>query len=214
MPWSAFEAYHRARGGQGRVCLLLAEGRVPYRRHRWELARLVARDEAELWPQACACKSRPMEVQAVYPHRDVVPRDIWLNFFSSAELNISVLDRSRLFIISQPPIMATLARHAQNGLSLRIGIAAEHLLNDADAFANLFRLHSSLFGQPQFEIQEHTAALNNAIYIADNELLVTQHVYGIAEARAPVLHLRRTNGGALSGTYRESFEKVWTDADR
>jgi transcriptional regulator with XRE-family HTH domain len=44
-----------------------AEGRVPYLRHRWELARLLGCDETDLWPGMSVARSRPEEVWAVYP---------------------------------------------------------------------------------------------------------------------------------------------------
>ena len=46
------------------------EGRVPYPRHRWPLAAMLGLDEADLWPQLGASRSRPQEIQAIYPHRE------------------------------------------------------------------------------------------------------------------------------------------------
>jgi transcriptional regulator with XRE-family HTH domain len=74
------------------------EGRVPYIRHRWMLAGVLSLDEADLWPQLRATRSRPDEVRAIYPHRDAVPREVWLRLFSSAEREIGILDCSALFL--------------------------------------------------------------------------------------------------------------------
>lgn len=41
---------------------------------------------------------RPEELGAVYPHRWSIPRDVWTQFFNSAEHNISVLVYSALFL--------------------------------------------------------------------------------------------------------------------
>ena len=57
------------------------EGRVPYPRHRWLLAATLGLDEADLWPQLGASRSWPQEVQAIYPHREDVPRETWLRLF-------------------------------------------------------------------------------------------------------------------------------------
>ena len=51
------------------------EGRVPYLRHRWALAALLGLDETDLWPHLRRTRSRPEEVQAIYPHLDAVPED-------------------------------------------------------------------------------------------------------------------------------------------
>ncbi len=63
------------------------EGRLPYPRHRWDLANLLKADEAELWPELRAiraARSRPAEITAVYPHRSSVTQDGWLGHFIRA----------------------------------------------------------------------------------------------------------------------------------
>ena len=64
------------------------EGRVPYLRHRWALAGVLGVDEADMWPQLRAARSRPDEVKAIYPHRDGVPREVWQRLFGSAKSEI------------------------------------------------------------------------------------------------------------------------------
>jgi hypothetical protein len=41
---------------------------------------------------------------------------------------------------------------------------------------------------------------------------VNTHIYGVAAAQAPVLHLRRVAGGTMVANYLESFSRVWDDA--
>jgi hypothetical protein len=43
-------------------------------------------------------------------------------------------------------------------------------------------------------------------------MLVNPHIYSIPAFRAPVLHLRRIQGGPLFDTYVECFEHVWAQA--
>ena len=77
------------------------EGRLPYPRHRWDLANLLKADEAELWPELRAiraARSRPAEITAVYPHRSSVTQDGWLGHFESAEHAIDILAYSGLFL--------------------------------------------------------------------------------------------------------------------
>ncbi|MFI7433247.1 hypothetical protein [Micromonospora haikouensis] len=42
----------------------------------------------------------------------------------------------------------------------------------------------------------------------DDEMLVNMHVLGFPAPHAPVMHLRRLNGGDLFGTYSDSFDRV------
>jgi hypothetical protein len=62
------------------------------------------------------------------------------------------------------------------------------------------------------EIRLHPTVLYNSIYRADDEMLINQHVYGIAAAYAPVLHLRHQDEDDVFTTYVDSFERVWASA--
>ena len=62
------------------------------------------------------------------------------------------------------------------------------------------------------EIRLHRAVLYNSIYRADNQLLVTQHVYGIPAEREPVLCLRSAAAGDMATTYIDAFERIWAGA--
>ena len=91
------------------------EGRVPYPRHRWLLATALGLDEADLWPQLSASRSRPQEVQAIYPHREDIPRETWLRLFGHAQERIDILASSALFLAADPEVMAILADRAARG---------------------------------------------------------------------------------------------------
>jgi hypothetical protein len=43
---------------------------------------------------------------------------------------------------------------------------------------------------------------------ADDQLLTSQHVYGIPAGQCPVLFLHRTGSGDLASAYLESFERI------
>ena len=64
-------------------------GRIPYRRHRYEVASRLGVDEVYLWPEALSrdqvTAASESEVLAIYPHRSDVPRDILGRLFSAAE---------------------------------------------------------------------------------------------------------------------------------
>jgi len=50
------------------------------------------------------------------------------------------------------------------------------------------------------QIRLHQGVLYNSIYRADDQLLVSQHAYGIAHKRLPVLYLRSAADGDLATT--------------
>src|ERR1700733_12391272 len=85
------------------------EGRVPYPRHRWLLAVTLGLDEGDLWPQLATSRPRPLEIQAIYPHRDDVPHQIWLRLFGHARNQIDILASTRIFLTIHPDVLAILA---------------------------------------------------------------------------------------------------------
>ena len=96
------------------------EGRVPYLRHRWALAALLGLDEADLWPHLRRTRSRPEEVQAIYPHLDAVPEALWLRLFRSAEREIGILADSAQPVAGYPRVLAALAEKAAAGVRVRV----------------------------------------------------------------------------------------------
>jgi transcriptional regulator with XRE-family HTH domain len=196
------------------------EGRVPYLRHRWELARLLDCDEADLWPQVGVGQARPAEVVAIYPHRDTVPSEVWREFFSSAKREIGILARSGLFLAAQPTILAVLARRAQAGARVRICVRDPEVADEntepgsslASRVYNAVARYRQLCDSGNVEIRLSQAALNGSIYRADDDVLVEQYVYGIPAAQAPVLHLRRAADSEMANAYLESYERIWADA--
>ena len=73
----------------------IVKGRVPYRRHRYEVAAFFGVDESYIWPDALnsdqVAAASESEIVAVYPHRWAVPRDSWGHLFERAEHEIGIL---------------------------------------------------------------------------------------------------------------------------
>jgi hypothetical protein len=59
----------------------------------------------------------------------------------------------------------------------------------------------------EFRLQQET--LYNSIFVYDDDMLINQHVYGMYGYVAPILHLRRVEGGDFFDMYVRSFERVW-----
>jgi transcriptional regulator with XRE-family HTH domain len=204
------------------------EGRTPYARHRLAMSHLLGTDEADLWPEihaARAARSWPDEIKAVYPHRWAVPREVWHQFFGSARNKIGVLAYSGLFVAEDVGLIDTFASKARAGVTIRICLGdpdsqhvaergAEEGIGDAMVakIRNAIALYSPLLHMGNVEVRLHRTTLYNSLYRADNEMVVNQHVYGIAAAETTVIHLHEVEGGAMFASYIDSFKQVWTAA--
>jgi transcriptional regulator with XRE-family HTH domain len=204
------------------------EGRVPYLRHRWALTGLLDADEADLWPEvraAITARSRPAEIKAVYPHRNAVPGEAWLALFSAAEQEIGVLACSGRFLAMQPGVMGVLAGKGRDGVRVRICLrdpdgpatAEGSARGDGNSAATAgigeaLALFRQLRDSPGIEVRLHRAFLYNSIYRADDQLLVSQHIYGIADEHVPVLYLRSANHDDMVTTYADAFDRIWTSS--
>ncbi|MCW2882531.1 MAG: hypothetical protein JWQ95_6631 [Sphaerisporangium sp.] len=207
----------------------ITQGRTPYRKHRFAVAKLLKVDEAYLWPDALtpqqAAAVSESEIVTVYPHRWAVPRDAWGRLFSAAEREIGVLVYSGTFISQDTGIMRMFADKARTGVRVRI------LLGDPDSPEVAQRgqdegigggmeaqirmslvLYRSLRQLEGVEVRLHRTILYNSIYRGDDQLLANTHVYGMHAANAPVMHLRKVLGGGMVSTYTDSFEAVWDGA--
>jgi lambda repressor-like predicted transcriptional regulator len=204
-------------------------GRQPYRKYRYVVAARLGVDEVYLWPDALSrdqvAVASESEVLAVYPHRSDVPRDAWGRLFGAAEREIGVLVYSGLFLAEDAVTQKVLADKARSGVRVRI------LLGDPDSpqvaergkdegvddmmgarIRNALVLYRTLRAIEGAEFRFHSTILYNSIYLADDQLLVNTHVYGVPAFRAPVWHLRKVAGGEILSTYLESFERTWATA--
>jgi hypothetical protein len=201
------------------------EGRVPYLRHRWAIAAMLGADETDLWPQLRTSRTRPDEVLAVYPHRDTVPREVWLRALGSAQHEIGILADAGLPLAADRHVVAALAERAQSGVRLRICLgdpdalaAAQGVVRpesdnaSAASLRDVLAAYAPLGEKGQAEIRLHPGIVYSSIYYADDEFLISQHAYGIAAGQAPVLHLRRSEGGDMVAAYQDAFEQAWADA--
>jgi hypothetical protein len=203
------------------------DGRIPYANNRAALADLVGADEADLWPDAggpLTTRTRPEELGTVYPHRWSVPREVWTQFFASAEHEIGILAYSALFL-ADDDILRILADKGHVGVTVRIALRDPECPNIAERdeekssgeamparIRNSLSLFSSLRELENIEIRLHQTVLYNSIYRADNQLLVNQHSYGVPTAHSPVFSLRKVAGDDMFSGYLNSFERIWSVA--
>jgi transcriptional regulator with XRE-family HTH domain len=190
-------------------------GRTPYLRHRWALAGMLDLDETDLWPEARTTRPHPADVHAIYPHRDSVPRKVWLDLFRSAEQEIGILDFSSLFLAADTEILPTLTDRAKAGVKEHICLADPDCPGASavpDHTRKALLLYADLRQVPSVQIRIHRIRLNNAMYRADRDLLVSQQALGTPPRRTPVLRLHRTSDAEMVTTYLESFDRIWAKA--
>jgi hypothetical protein len=205
-------------------------GRRPHPRHRWAVADLLRVDECKLWPELWPDLDEPddpthREIKASYPHRSAVPRQTWKQLFSGAQHQIGILAYAALFLAEDLELVRLLADKARAGVTVRLLLAdpnspqmakrgAEQRIGGAVAARvhNAMALFQPLLATEGVQVRQHDTALYNAIFRADDEMLINPQVHGIAAAHAPVLHLRHTEPGGLFTTYADSFERIWSDA--
>ena len=208
----------------------IVAGRVPYRKHRYDVAAFFGVDESYIWPDALdndqILSASESEIVAVYPYRRAVPRDAWGHLFGQAEREIGILAYSCYFLAEDAGVRQLLAEKAESGVRVRI------LLGDPESPLVLERgqsegigdtmpakvrsaitMFQSLQSVPNVEIRLHGTILYNSIYRGDDRVFVNTHIYGVMANNAPFFHLRKIPGGAMAVNYLESFERVWDEAE-
>jgi transcriptional regulator with XRE-family HTH domain len=207
----------------------ITRGRLPYRRHRFEVASFLGEDESYIWPDALGkdeiAAVSESEIVAVWPHRSEVPRDLWGHLFSDAEREIGVLVYSGLFLSEDSGTQKIFKDKAKAGVRVRILLGEpdsqvvadrreDEGVGDAQAakIRNALALYRPLRAVDGVEFRFHRTVLYNSIYRADDQVLVNTHLFGVTAAHAPVWHLRKLPAGELASLYIDSFERVWDTA--
>lgn len=201
--------------------------RIPYARHRRKISALLGQAESYLWPAAVPPERQAAiaasEVAGVYPHRNLIPSDLWGRMLAAATDRIDILVHAGLFLAERPDFVQTLADKAAAGVTVRIAFgdpesdavslrSSEERLGDGVLAARIkYGLvpYRPLLGTPGVEFRFHTTTLYNSIFRFDDEMIVNNHVYGAPGAHAPALHLRKLGAGDLFTIYTKSFVDVW-----
>jgi hypothetical protein len=201
------------------------DGRKPSPQYRGELSLLLGVEELDLWPELRAVR-KPADLTAVYPRRSLIPYDVWLKAFASAEHEINILAYSAKFLLKDHRFLQVLAgkgeRHLRVAVMLgdssRLDLArvgsddegSELLAEHIDEAVEQFR---PLAAEGQLELRLHSEILYNSIFRIDGQALVTQHLYGVPASSAPVYHLHKAGQGEMFESYLSSFERIWHGAE-
>jgi len=208
----------------------ITKDRLPHRRHRWAVAKLVANEETYLWPATAddvrTKSASEAEFITLYPHRGAVPQQLWDTLIDRATDSIDMLVFAGLFLFdTHPDLDKQLTAKARAGLKSRLlfGEPSSEVVRErgdeegigeglAARIRTSIRYLRDVPKVPGCEVRLHETILYNSLYRFDDDLLVNMHVYGAPAPQNPVMHLRRVPGGRLFDHYMSSFDSVWTQA--
>lgn len=203
----------------------VTRGTTPHRSNAHRAARLLGVPVSYLWPEFDSSRESASlaEIVTLYPHRSDVPRALWLDLLTGARERVWLYANASLFLPEDNPESIGLIRHkAGNGADVRILMAdpdsemctrrgvEEQLFEAIPARVRMaLSYYSPLAGTPGVDFRLQAETLYNSIFVYDDEMLINQHVYGMYGYMAPILHLRRTEGGDFFDMYLRSFQRVW-----
>ncbi len=206
----------------------ITRDRTPRRSTAYRAAKLLNASASWLWPELDATREAASQAEMVgfYPHRSQVPRQLWLDLIDSAKEQIGLLAYASLFLPEEnPETIALLNRKAREGVNIRL-VLGDPDSPEAELRGQEERLYEAiparirmaiayyrpLLGIPGISFHLHRTTLYNSIFRFDDELLINQHVYGTYGYLAPILHVRKVEGGDLFDMYSTSFERVWEES--
>jgi transcriptional regulator with XRE-family HTH domain len=198
---------------------------TPRRTAAQRAARLLGVAPSWLWPDLETSREAvsQAEIVTLYPHRSEVPKHLWLDLLTTAKRRVWLYANASLFLPEDnPESIEAIRSKAKEGTEVRIMMAdpdsqecvirgIEEQLYDAIPARVRMALsyYAPLVGSPGIDFRLQRATLYNSIFVYDDEMLINQHVYGMYGYMAPVLHLRKIEGGDFFDMYIRSFERVW-----
>jgi hypothetical protein len=198
---------------------------TPRRTAAHRAAKLLGVSAAWLWPalETERAPASQAEIMTLYPHRSEVPRHLWLDLLAASCRRVWLYANASLFLPEDnPESIGIIRQKAEAGLDVRVLMAdpdspecikrgvEERLFDAIPARVRMaLAYYAPLAGVPGVEFRLQQETLYNSIFVYDDDMLVNQHVYGMYGYMAPVLHLRRVEGGDFFDMYVRSFERVW-----
>ncbi|MEV6071462.1 helix-turn-helix domain-containing protein [Nocardia sp. NPDC052001] len=198
---------------------------TPRRSTALRAARVLGVSHLWLWPNLEMDRqaASQAEIVTLYPHRSEVPRHLWLDLLATASKRIWLYANASLFLPEDnPDSIEILRRKAENGTEVRILMAdpdselcvrrgvEERLFEGIPARVRMaLSYYAPLVGTPRIDFRLQSETLYNSIFVYDDEMLINQPVYGMYGYMAPILHLRRMEGGDFFEMYARSFNRVW-----
>ena len=206
-------------------------GRVPYSRHRTRVARALGATERDLWPHAeipDPAAAGSVELVAGFA-RTIDASPTWQTLLADAAERIWLLDFTLLDLLAADDTPALLAEKAARGVEVRLLISyatrarlaidtpIDEPYPDVDppAAFDIARARGHiepLLVLDGIEARKFAAMRFNTIVCADDQMLITHHLWGQPTSQAPAIHLRRSDQPGLFAQYEHHYENVWEHA--
>ena len=205
-------------------------GRQPHQRHRWVVAAMLHEDEAYLWPRSLDAlgigAASTAEVVAAYAHRAEVPNVLWNDLVDRAKRRVLVLAYAALFLPeSHPDLAEGLVDKAGKGCDVRFCLAdtkspAARARDEEEQLGGglLARIHNAekllrpMVADGHAQLRLHATAMYNSVFVFDDEMLVTPHLFRRSGFESPTLHMRRLGDGGIFDTFLRHFDEVWAES--
>jgi transcriptional regulator with XRE-family HTH domain len=202
------------------------EFRVPQQRLRWRVAEILGTDETMLWPQAARAAIKmgaDREIQAVYPTRSAMPREVWQRLVADATKDLIFCGWSCYFLWAEVPDLSRLLRRkAESGVRVRfvLGDSDSPLTRRSEEVEGTGPLPlSARIGHTRHELEplrdvvqvrQSDLGWGKGVWRGDGQAVASWNVIGRLGHESPVLHLvRRMDGGIFDQVAVRHAEALW-----
>ncbi len=202
-------------------------GRVPHRRTRAEVARILHEPEDALWPQTrpdqTAGAPATAEVVGAYAHRADIPNELWTQLLLKATDQIDIIGYAYPFVLELLPNASDLiGEKCRAGARVRLAFAdpdCDHV-RERDS---LEQMHGTLPGRIRnalsmlgdladtsgCSIGLHGTHLYNSVFRFDDQMLVTPYLVRARGYQHPALHLRKLSPHGIFASFADQAEQIW-----
>ncbi|MER8188041.1 XRE family transcriptional regulator [Kitasatospora sp. NPDC094015] len=198
--------------------------RLPHARHRSAASRVLAVEEAALWPTVrTMVKTGPdREIVQVYPYRSAAPASLWRQLISKAEREISFAGYTNYFLwLEHANLGALLRRKADAGCRIRfvLGDPASPITRRREIEEDVpltlsTRIEVTLselakLRDTTVEARYETGHVSLSVFCFDQDMIVTPLLPGRIGHDAPMMHLRRAQDDGMFDRFAGHVEDLW-----
>jgi transcriptional regulator with XRE-family HTH domain len=192
------------------------------------VVRVLGVEAERLWPSQIGLVAPELpdatdEIVTAWAHRSDAPRDTWWLVLHPAERHIDLLGYALQFLPEDNPSLdRLLMARARQGCSVRIALAdpdsryvaeRDHEEGLGGTFPARIRTtvdhFRPLFAVDGIDLRYHRSPMYNSVIRADDQMLVTPHLYGLKGYKAPLILFRRVREDGIFDNVTAHFERLY-----
>jgi|GEM_PF-2347031 len=161
-------------------------------------------------------------LQSIWVSRQEETTDAWIDRLRNARSEIKLLAYAMAFLPDHAEFADLLQERLRAGCKICINLgdpmSSEVASREKEENENIVpRIETAinrlkhLVEYENFEFRLHSVPLYCSLYMFDDEMFVTPHLYGVRGAAAPLLLLRR-QPRSLFGKYEKHFDQIWRNS--